>query len=74
MSGQSDQVAGRIKEAAGIVTGDKDLESEGAAQRQAGEIEETVEQAKESVASVVDAAKDSVSGIANSVKNVLPHN
>ena len=36
MSGKSDQAKGRAKEIAGTVVGDKDLESEGKADRRVG--------------------------------------
>ncbi len=35
MAGKTDQVKGKVKEAVGSLTGDKDLESEGKADRRA---------------------------------------
>lgn len=49
MSGKGDQVKGRIKEAAGNLTGNKDLESEGKADRLVGDVKEKVEHAKDKV-------------------------
>lgn len=43
MGGKTDQVKGRTKEAAGVLTGDKGLEREGKVQRAGGEIKEHVE-------------------------------
>ena len=53
MSDKTDQAKGRIKEAAGDVTGDKDLQREGKADRVAGEV-------KEKVGDAVDKVKDAV--------------
>ena len=60
MSGTSDQAKGRIKEAAGSLTGDKDLQSEGKADRLAGEVKEKVEHANDKVEEVIDKAKDAL--------------
>lgn len=43
MGGDADKAAGRIKEAAGGVTNDKDLESEGKAQQAAGNVKKVGE-------------------------------
>jgi uncharacterized protein YjbJ (UPF0337 family) len=47
MAGKTDQMKGKAKEAAGVLTGDKDLESEGKADRRAGDAKEKVGHAKE---------------------------
>ena len=60
MGENSDQAKGRIKEAAGALTGDKDLESEGKADRVAGEIKEKVGDVKDKVEHLVDKAKDAL--------------
>lgn len=60
MSGKSDQVKGRAKEAAGILTGNKDLEAEGKADRLTGEAEEKIDQAKGKVDEAADKAKDAL--------------
>jgi uncharacterized protein YjbJ (UPF0337 family) len=57
----SDDVKGRIKEAAGDVTGDKDLQNEGKTDQAAGSI-------KEKAGNVVDAVKDKVEGVVNKDK------
>jgi uncharacterized protein YjbJ (UPF0337 family) len=60
MAGKTDQAKGRAKEAVGSLTGDKDLKSEGKADRRAGEAKEKVGHAKEKVEEVIDKAKDAV--------------
>ena len=60
MAGKTDQAKGRAKEAVGSLTGDKDLKSEGKADRRAGEAKEKVGHAKEKVEEVIDKAKDTV--------------
>ena len=58
MGEKTDQAKGRVKEAAGALTGDKDLESEGKADRRTGEAEEKVDHAKDKVDEVIDVTKD----------------
>ena len=53
-SGKTDEVKGRVKEAAGALTGDKKLKREGKADQAAGKIKQTVEK-------VVDKVKKAVS-------------
>lgn len=53
-SGKSDEVKGRVKEAAGVLTGDKKLKREGKVDQAAGKI-------KQKVKKVIDKAKDAVS-------------
>ena len=53
MGEKTDQVKGRVKEAAGDLTNDKDLKREGKIERTAGEV-------KEKVGDVVDAVKDKI--------------
>ncbi|SER94959.1 CsbD-like [Pedococcus cremeus] len=71
MSGKSDQVKGRAKEAAGILTGDKDLESEGKADRRTGEANEKVDHAKDEVDEMIDKATAEVEQAADKVKDAL---
>ena len=52
-SGKSDEVKGRVKQAAGVLTGDEKLEREGKLDRAAGNV-------KEKVAKVVDKLKQAV--------------
>jgi len=60
MSAKSKQVKGHVKEAAGVLSGDKDLESEGKTDRRTGKAQEKVDHAKDKVEEVVDKAKDAL--------------
>ena len=51
---------GKAKEAAGIVTGNEDLESEGKDDRRSGEVKEKVEHAKDKIEEVIDKTKDAL--------------
>ena len=57
MGAKTDQMKGHVKEAAGSLTGDKDLESEGKADRRAGEAKEKLDHARDKVDEVIDSAK-----------------
>ena len=57
MAGNGDQIKGRAKEAIGEVTGNKDLTSEGKADRHAGEAKEKVDNVEEKVEELIDKAK-----------------
>ena len=59
MAGKTDQMKGKAKEAAGDLTGNKDLKAEGKADRQAGEAKEQVGKVEEKV----DEAIDKVQGV-----------
>ena len=52
-SGKTDEVKGRVKEAAGVLTDDKRLKRQGKADQVVGKIKQTVEK-------VIDKAKDAV--------------
>ena len=54
------QAAGAIKEGVGKLVGDKELESEGAAEKVASKVKEVAED-----------AKDAVEGVVQGVKNIL---
>jgi len=41
VEGKKENIKGRVKEAAGVLTGDEDLESEGARERSKGALRET---------------------------------
>jgi uncharacterized protein YjbJ (UPF0337 family) len=53
MSGTTDQIKGRVKEAVGVLTDDKKLKNEGKLDQDVGKIKQMVER-------VVDKAKDAV--------------
>lgn len=61
MGGELDKAAGRVKEAAGDLTGDKDLKGEGAAQQGAGHV-------KDAGAKVGDTVKDAADGLGDKLK------
>jgi uncharacterized protein YjbJ (UPF0337 family) len=71
MSAKSDQVKGHVKEAAGVLTGDKDLESEGKTDRRTGEAEEQIDHAKDKVEEVIDSTKDKVEEGADKTRDAL---
>jgi len=52
-SGKSDELKGRVKEAAGALTGDDELKREGQVDQAAGKIKQAVEK-------VVDKVKDAI--------------
>jgi uncharacterized protein YjbJ (UPF0337 family) len=71
MSGRTDQVKGQVKEAAGALTGDKDLESEGRADRRTGEAKEKLDHAKDKVKEVIDDATAKVEDVVDKAKDAL---
>ncbi|HTN81935.1 MAG TPA: CsbD family protein [Acidimicrobiales bacterium] len=54
---KSDDVKGRAKEAAGVLTGDKDLEREGKRDQAGAKVKEAAEKAADKVDDAVDAVK-----------------
>ena len=60
MGAKSDQLKGRTKEAAGILSGDKDLESEGKADRRTGEVKEKIDHVKDKLEDLTDKAGDAL--------------
>jgi len=71
MAGKTDQVKGKVKEAVGSLTGDKDLESEGKADRRAGEVKEKVDHAQDKVEEVIDKAKGKAEEAIDKAKEAL---
>ena len=61
MSGKTDQAKGRIKQAAGDLTGNDDLEREGKADEAAGKTKEFIGDAKKSMEDAVDSVKKKLS-------------
>ena len=55
---KADDLKGRAKEAAGVVTGNKDLEREGKADQAGAKVKETAEKAKDKVDDAVDSVTD----------------
>ncbi len=57
MEGKKDELKGRAKEAAGDLTGDRDLKREGQSDRAAGTVKQKVEDAKDWVEDKIDDIK-----------------
>jgi uncharacterized protein YjbJ (UPF0337 family) len=49
MAGEMDEAKGRIKEAAGSLTGDRDLKREGKADKAGGKIKDAVDSVKDKI-------------------------
>jgi len=60
-SGKSDEAKGRVKEAAGVLTGDKKLEREGKTDQVGGKLKQVVEKVKKKTEKAIDDVKDAVS-------------
>ena len=60
MSGTTDDMKGRAKEAAGAITDDDDLKREGKTDRAAGKAKDKLEDAKDWVEDKVDDVRDSM--------------
>ena len=71
MSAKSDQAKGHVKEAAGVLSGDKDLEAKGKTDRRTGEAEEKIDHAKDKFEEVIDLAKDKVEEVVDKAKDAL---
>ena len=71
MGAQSDQVKGQVKEAAGALTGNKDMESEGKADRRAGEAKQKVADAKGKVDEAADTVVKKAETVIDTVKHAL---
>jgi uncharacterized protein YjbJ (UPF0337 family) len=54
MSGNFDETKGKVKQAAGDLTDDKDLKHEGKADEAAGKVKQAAESVKDKVEDVVD--------------------
>lgn len=61
MSGEADKVTGRIKQAAGDLTGNDDLKNEGQADETAGKVKDGIDDAKDKLNDGVDSVKDALS-------------
>jgi uncharacterized protein YjbJ (UPF0337 family) len=71
MGAESDQVKGQAKEAVGSVIGDKDLESEGKADRHVGEVKEKLDHAKDKIEEVIEKTKDKGEEVIDKAKDAL---
>jgi uncharacterized protein YjbJ (UPF0337 family) len=71
MTAKSDQVRGKAKQVTGIVTGDKDLEAEGHADRLSAETAEKIDHAQSRAHHVVDTVEEFVDGAFDKTKDVV---
>lgn len=62
MSGEKDKVTGRMKQAAGDLTGDDDLEREGEREEAAGKLKDKVDDAKDRANDAIDDVKERLDG------------
>jgi uncharacterized protein YjbJ (UPF0337 family) len=69
MGAQSDQVAGKAKQAAGIITGNEELEAEGKAERHSGEAKEKIEHAKGKIEDALDTAEEKLETVVDKAKD-----
>ena len=58
MSGTTDQTKGRIKEAIGDLTDDKDLQRDGKKDQVAGKLKDKIEDAKDKIGRTLDDIRD----------------
>lgn len=66
-AGKWEQVKGTVKEKAGEVTGDRELEAEGEVQNAEGETQETWGKLKRGVGDTIDAVGDAISNTGKSI-------
>lgn len=71
MGSQSDQVKGRVEQAAGVLTGNEDMESQGRKDRRAGEAKEKVDDAKAEVGEAVDKVAEKAEEIIERAKDTI---
>jgi uncharacterized protein YjbJ (UPF0337 family) len=60
-SGKMDNAKGRVKEAAGVLLGDKKLKRKGKADQSAAKVKEAVEKVQKKAEKVIDDVKDALS-------------
>jgi uncharacterized protein YjbJ (UPF0337 family) len=63
MSAQSNQAKGHAKEAAGLLTGNEDLQAEGKAERVAGETQEQTDKVKDTVEGGLDKVQHALNDV-----------
>ena len=61
MSGEADKIGGRIKQAAGDLTNNEDLKNEGKKDEAAGEVKDSIDDAKDKANDAVDSIKEKLS-------------
>jgi uncharacterized protein YjbJ (UPF0337 family) len=62
VSGETDQMKGRIKQAAGDLADDDDLKREGERDEAAGKVKDKVDDVKDKIDDAIDAVKDKANG------------
>lgn len=62
MAGETDKVAGKVKEKVGAATGDEQLEGEGKGQHAHGKIAGAVDEVKDKAAGVAEGVKSAITG------------
>jgi uncharacterized protein YjbJ (UPF0337 family) len=62
MTDRSDQLAGKVKEGVGKLTGNDDLESEGRREDHAEQTKQNIEEAGDKVAGAVEGVKEKIQG------------
>jgi uncharacterized protein YjbJ (UPF0337 family) len=58
MDGTTDEIKGRVKEAAGDLTDNKDLKNEGRADKASGKAKDVIDDVKDKAEDVVDKVKE----------------
>ena len=62
MTDRSDQIAGKIKEGAGKLTGNDELESEGRREDHAEQTKQNIEEAGDKISGAVQGVKEKIQG------------
>lgn len=60
MDGKVKKLTGRVKEAAGVLTGNEELEEKGAAERAEGAVEESLGKARRKVGELVESVAKAI--------------
>jgi uncharacterized protein YjbJ (UPF0337 family) len=60
VGGKIDKIKGRIKEAAGVLTGNEELRAEGKTDQAVGEVKEVVDKVKKVAENAVDDVKEAM--------------
>ena len=71
MSAQSEQAKGHAKEAAGLITGNEDLQAEGRAERVAGETQEQTDKVKDTVEGGLDKVQHALNDVLEKAKKAV---
>jgi uncharacterized protein YjbJ (UPF0337 family) len=63
--GKMDEIKGRVKEAAGVLAGNKDLQRDGKADSAAGKVKDVVDSARDKASDAVDAVREKANRVTN---------